>query len=502
MKPPPLVHAVLALALVGAPHAAAQPAAPAAPSYADSPRVPDTPAYRRAREVLALVNQGDAGRIAAYVQEDFAPSFRDSTPRDEHVGVFLDAHEWSGRLVQHSARSYTPPRPDSEAVLIVHNELLDAWQGVVVAVESRPPHRITALRFGPARAPTDVPRPPRLGDAEVARRAGALVDRLAKDDLFSGTFLLAKDGKVLVTRAVGVANRDFDAPVRLDTKFNLGSMNKMFTGVAVAQLVEQGRLSLDDPIGKWLSSDWLPRDILDRVRVIHLLTHTSGLGSYFNETFSKSSRDLFRRVEDYKPLVRGETLAFEPGTRWRYSNTGMLLAGAIVEKASGQDYFDYVREHIYRPAGMTSTDCYELDKVNKNLAVGYDRRGTGAGAQYENNLFKHVLRGGPAGGGYSTVEDLLRFDQALRSGKLVRRETLERLWRAYPEVGSEEYGLGFGVERTPAGKVVGHSGGFAGISAVLSIFVDSGYTLAVLSNYGGAASQVADRARDYLLQGR
>jgi CubicO group peptidase (beta-lactamase class C family) len=336
----------------------------------------------------------------------------------------------------------------------------------------------------------------------VARRAGALVDRLAKDDLFSGTFLLAKDGKVLVTRAVGVANRDFDAPVRLDTKFNLGSMNKMFTGVAVAQLVEQGRLSLDDPIGKWLSSDWLPRDILDRVRVIHLLTHTSGLGSYFNETFSKSSRDLFRRVEDYKPLVRGETLAFEPGTRWRYSNTGMLLAGAIVEKASGQDYFDYVREHIYRPAGMTSTDCYELDKVNKNLAVGYDRRGTGAGAQYENNLFKHVLRGGPAGGGYSTVEDLLRFDQALRSGKLVRRETLERLWRAYPEVGSEEYGLGFGVERTPAGKVVGHSGGFAGISAVLSIFVDSGYTLAVLSNYGGAASQVADRARDYLLQGR
>jgi CubicO group peptidase (beta-lactamase class C family) len=238
------------------------------------------------------------------------------------------------------------------------------------------------------------------------------------------------------------------------------------------------------------------------VRVKHLLTHTSGLGSYFNETFERSSRELFRRVEDYRVLVRPETLLFEPGTRWSYSNTGMLVAGAVVEKASGQDYFDYVREHIYAPAGMTGTDCYELDKVNPNLAVGYERRVLDGRAVYKNNLFRHVLRGGPAGGGYSTVEDLLRFDRALRAGQLVKPATLEQLWKVYPELGSEDYGLGFGVEQTPLGKVVGHSGGFFGISSELAIYVDAGYTFAVLTNQGDAAMPVSQLVRRLLAQGK
>jgi CubicO group peptidase (beta-lactamase class C family) len=268
------------------------------------------------------------------------------------------------------------------------------------------------------------------------------------------------------------------------------------------QLVEQGKLSLEDPIGKWLGSDWLAQDILDRVRVKHLLTHTSGLGSYFNEIYERSSRELFRRVEDYRMLVRPETLRFEPGTRWGYSNTGMLVAGAVVEKASGQDYFDYVREHVYAPAGMTRTDCYELDKVNPGLAVGYERQVVDGKPVYENNLYKHVLRGGPAGGGYSTVEDLLRFDQALRAGKLVKPATLEQLWKTYPELGADGYGLGFGIEQTPLGKVVGHSGGFFGINSDLAIYVDAGYTLAVMANQGEAAEPISQLARRLLAQGK
>jgi CubicO group peptidase (beta-lactamase class C family) len=267
------------------------------------------------------------------------------------------------------------------------------------------------------------------------------------------------------------------------------------------QLVEQGKLSLEDPLSRWLSEDWLPREILDRVRVEHLLTHTSGLGSYFNDLFDRSSRELYRRVEDYQRLVRGDTLRFEPGTRWSYSNTGMLLAGAVIERASGEDYFDYVRRHVYEPAGMTSTDCYALDQVNPNLAVGYERRMEGGQVVYENNLFKHVLRGGPAGGGYSTVEDLLRFERALRDGRLVRPATLERLWRAHPELGSPDYGLGFGVESTPRGKLVGHSGGFFGISSDLQILVDAGYTIVVLTNQGRSALPVSNLARTLILQG-
>jgi CubicO group peptidase (beta-lactamase class C family) len=290
--------------------------------------------------------------------------------------------------------------------------------------------------------------------------------------------------------------------VKLQTRFNLGSMNKMFTAVAALQLVERGKLSLDDTIGKYLGTDWLSQPVLDRVQVKHLLTHTSGLGSYFNEEFVRSSRALFRRVDDYRPLVKSEGLDFEPGTNWKYSNTGMLVAGAVIEKAGGKDYFDYIRENVTGPAGMRDTDSYELDRVNRNLAVGYSQEQTAGGPAWRNNLFEHVIRGGPAGGGYSTVEDLLRFDQALRSGKLLTKASLANLWRAYPELSSPDYGLGFGIESSAAGRIVGHSGGFTGISAHLDMYLDDGWTVAVLSNYGDAAPIVQGKARELITQGR
>jgi CubicO group peptidase (beta-lactamase class C family) len=508
MSPTVVRHAVAAvLSLVLAAPIAAQPhvqgpprGAPAA--FTDSRTVPATPAHRRAQEVLELVNAGDRARVRAYVDSAFAPAWRARAPLDEHLDVFAEVRDRSGRLESHGARTYTPPRPETQAVLVVWNPLLEAWEAIVTEVEPAAPHRLVSLAFSPARTPSDVPPARPASDAEIARRLAAYVDRLAAADRFSGAVLFAKDGKVLLSKAAGVANRDFGAPVTLDTKFNLGSMNKMFTAVAVMQLVEQGRMSLDDPLSRWLDESWLPRAILERVRVKHLLTHTSGLGSYFNDTYERSSRELFRRVDDYKPLVQGDSLRFEPGTRWSYSNAGMLLAGAAIEKASGQDYFDYVRERICRPAGMTATDCYALDQVNPNLAVGYERRVVDGKPVFENNVFKHVLRGGPAGGGYSTVGDLLRFDQALRGGRLVKQESLDALWRAYPELGSEDYGLGFGLQRSPAGRSVGHSGGFFGISSELTMFLDTGHTVVALTNLGGGAQPVTQLVGRLLAQGR
>jgi len=473
-----------------------------APPYTDSPTLPDSPAYKRALEVLEVVNSGDPARVRALVENALAPGpFRDR-PLEAHLGFFAEAHADHGRLEVHGARSYDPPRPRYNAVLIVRSTLLEVWRAIVVDVEDAEPYRIMGIELAPARPPRDLPPAERLSDEQVVSRFGAYVDGLAAQDAFSGTVLLAKDGKIRLTRAAGIANRDFDVPVNLQTRFNLGSMNKMFTAVAAMQLVERGKLSLDDPIGKYLGTDWLSQVILDRVQVKHLLTHTSGLGSYFNEGFVRASRALFRQVDDYKPLVQGEMLAFAPGTQWSYSNTGMLIAGAVIEKAGGRDYFDLIRENVTGPAGMRSTDSYELDRVNKNLAVGYSREQTPAGPEWRNNLFEHVIRGGPAGGGYSTVEDLLRFDQALRAGKLLKKETLAVLWRAYPELSSPDYGLGFGIESSPAGRIVGHSGGFVGISAHLSMYLDDGWTVAVLSNHGGSASIVEAKARELITQGR
>jgi len=153
------------------------------------------------------------------------------------------------------------------------------------------------------------------------------------------------------------------------------------------------------------------------VRVEHLLSHTSGLGSYFNGTYDRMARQLLRKVDDYKPLVAEETLAFEPGTKAQYSNTGMLLAGAVIEAATGRDYFDVVRERVYAKAGMPNSDAYDIDLVVPNLAIGYSREWTASGPRWRANTFEHVIRGGPAGGGYSTAGDLLVFAEAIAAGE-------------------------------------------------------------------------------------
>ncbi len=334
-----------------------------------------------------------------------------------------------------------------------------------------------------------------LTRAELVERARALVERKAAEGAFSGAVLLAQGDEVLLTFAAGEACKAFHVPNDVETRFNLGSMNKMFTSVSIAQLAEKGLLSYDDPIAEYVDESWLPRDVTERITVFHLLTHSSGLSSYFNDAYQKSSRELFRKVEDYKPLVRDERPAFEPGSRWSYSNTGMLLLGVVIEKVGGQDYFDYVREHVYAPAGMTRTDCYEMDQPVENLAIGYERDPTAAQG-WRNNLYQHVIKGGPAGGGFSTVGDLHRFAQALLAGELVSVSSLDELWTDHH---GADYGCGFAVTDEP-GKIVGHSGGFPGISANLDVFVETGHVVAVLSNHGMVAAAVSEELRALVLR--
>ncbi len=326
---------------------------------------------------------------------------------------------------------------------------------------------------------------------EIIGELESYLDGLADADRFSGAVLLAKDGEVLFERAYGLASRRFGVANDLDTRFNLGSMNKMFTSVVVAQLAQEGELGLGDTIDRYVSEEWLRAEDARRVQIQHLLTHTSGLGSYFNEAYMRASKTLFRELDDYQPLFENEKLAFEPGTRWQYSNSGMFLLGVIIESVTGKSYFDVVRERIYERAGMTRSDSYEMDRPVDNLAIGYSKDSDG----WTNNYYKHVIKGGPAGGGFSTVRDLLAFDRALRSHQLLDVKHTELVWSPKPELSSPEYGFGFGVRGRPHDRIVGHSGGFSGISANLDMFLDSGYTAIVLSNVDRGAQPVAERLR-------
>src|SRR5262245_52760138 len=267
-------------------------------------------------------------------------------------------------------------------------------------------------------------------DAEIVAALTAYLRDLVAADQFSGAVLVARDDRPIFLEAYGLASQSFQVRNRVDTKFNLGSMNKMITAIAIAQLAEQGDLSLGDTVGMHIP-DYPNKEVATRVMIDQLLTHTSGMGSYFNDAYVAASKLRFKAVEDYLPLFVDQPLAFAPGERFSYSNSGFMLLGYLIEKVTNQSYFDYVQKHIYEPAGMKNTDCYELDRDTPNLAIGYTREGEDGRpvpGPRKNNLFLHVVKGGPAGGGFSTVEDLFKLAQALRSHKLLSKETTDDLW--------------------------------------------------------------------------
>lgn len=315
----------------------------------------------------------------------------------------------------------------------------------------------------------------------VADELADKLKSLEEKDAFSGTVLLAQGDEVIFSTAIGLASRRYDVKNKLDTKFNIASMNKMFTAVAILQLVQEGSIKLDDTIDSFVDESWLPSKISSKITVAHLLAHKSGLGDIFVDAFWEKSRLKFRDLADYKPLVVSSELENQPGKQKSYSNVGFLLLGVVIEKASGLAYDDYIMQNVCKPAGMTNTACYAIDKPVPNLAIGYFRK-EGEKDWTENTLI-HTVKGGPAGGGYSTVEDLFRFSRALTGHKLLDREHTERLLAPNSE-------LGFENEPTPIGRVSGHSGGFFGIMCKLEIHANKDVTAIILSNMDNAGIPV------------
>ncbi len=443
-------------------------------------------AERYAREIVAYSNTGDRVAYRKFVEANFSKNMLER-PMQQLLGNMSSMHDQTRGWEYVKVQDWNP----NEVLVVVKSKLTGSLDSLLIRVEPEVPYKISAIGLRPPKADPDV-TPAKLTADQAAKELETFLKKLAEADVFSGSVLLAKDGKVLYKAAFGIANKDFNAPNKIDTKFNLGSMNKMFTGVAIAQLVEKGKISYDDPLAKFIP-DFPNAEAAQKIKIKHLLTHTAGLGGYFSDRYWKLSRDQIRTVDDMMKLAREDekNLAFEPGSQWRYSNTGMMVLGKVVEIASGKSYFDYVRDNIYKPAGMTNTDCYELDKVNTNLAVGYDKQFTDNGIAWSNNVFAHVLRGGPQGGGYSTVEDLLKFDQALRSGKLVNAESLKVLTSPKPELNSPDYGYGFFA--SAGSPSTGHSGGFVGINSDLRMYLASGWTVAVMSNYSRGAGPVTKK---------
>jgi len=326
----------------------------------------------------------------------------------------------------------------------------------------------------------------RLTQAEALAALTANAAERARVDEFAGAVLVARRGKVLLNDAWGRADRKARTANTPATRFRIGSMNKMFTAVATLQLVEAHKLALDDPIGQHLP-DYPNKEVAAKVTVRHLLTHTGGTGDIFGPEFDQHRLQL-REHRDYLKLYGSRGLTHQPGARFEYSNYGFVLLGALIEQVSGMSYYDYVEDHVFHPAGMTSTGSLPEAVDVPDRAVGYMRASPSGGA-WVPNTDTLPWRGTAAGGGYSTVGDLLRFAQALASGRLISEAMLAEATRPH----QQQYGYGFDVQGQGSLRSYGHSGGAPGMNGELRIFPELGYVVVSLSNLDPpAASELVE----------
>lgn len=296
---------------------------------------------------------------------------------------------------------------------------------------------------------------------------------------------VARDGRIIKARGYGLASVELGAPVMPETVFEIGSVTKQITAAAVMLLVEEGKVALDDKIGKYLPS---APETWSAVTVRHLLTHTSGLRNYTGlpgfELTEHLSRDQFiKAIAKYPPN-------FAPGAAWSYSNTAYNLLGFVIEAASGQSYWQFVRERIFRPLGMNSTADRDPRFVIRNRAGGYEwERGTLVGRDYDlTDVFA-------AGAIVSTVLDLAKWDAALYTERLLKRRSLEQVWTPVRLNDGTTYPYGFGwyVENFRGHRRLRHNGQTAGFAASIARYTDARLTFIVLTNLGdlGLAGDVS-----------
>jgi CubicO group peptidase (beta-lactamase class C family) len=344
-------------------------------------------------------------------------------------------------------------------------------------------HFVAALLIGLLGAAFPVAAQTPASDVHVspqilARELDAYLTKSVQHDQFSGTVLLARDGKPLFLRSYGMANYELGVPNGEQTVFRIASLTKQFTAMAIMQLQEQGKLKVDDPICRYLSdcpAAWQP------ITISQLLTHTSGIPNY--SSLPEWDELLSRR--DYTPvalvaLFRDLPLRFAPGTKYDYSNSGYHLLGLIIERTSGMSWGAYLQRHIFEPLGMAHTGYDDSRALLPNRASGYYSLGT----SFINAPIISATVGYAAGGLHSTVGDMLLWDRALAAGKLVSQASMDAIFTP----AKEGYGFGWRIGERFGRKEMDHSGSDNGFSTYIIRFPADRLTAIVLSNSDRASA--------------
>ncbi|HEX7802611.1 MAG TPA: serine hydrolase domain-containing protein [Pseudoxanthomonas sp.] len=335
-----------------------------------------------------------------------------------------------------------------------------------------------------------------VSHAELARLIHDKLDLLVRTQDFSGCVTVTVHAQTIFDECRGQADRRFAAPIDPQTRFHIGSIGKMFTAVAIAQLVETGKLSWDTSLAQ-LVPEYPDHDAAKKITVWQLLHHTAGLGDFMVPEYF-AHRENFIDPVDYLDLIARQPKVSEPGKEWSYSNAGFMLLGRIIENVSHEDYYGYIQRHVFAPAGMRASGFDRLDEITPKLAVGYYHDGMFSSI-WKMDWSKIQFKGGPAGGGYSNNVDLLRFADALRDGRLVKPATLAKMFDNEVPAGPGGYAAGFGVRLSHGSPIRGHTGGIEGTTANLQMIWNANAAVALTSNEGPSGTwMLAEHIADLL----
>lgn len=418
-------------------------------------------------EALASFN---AERFEAMARERFAPASLARRTPAERAQMLERIRGDFGTLTLVSIRSTN----DDQFTLSVTGSTGMAGR-IEIRLEGTPPYRITSvgIEVGEQEAgPPGPPPPPINGSmtrADLERALDAYLSARTSADEFAGVVAVAKDGKIVFQKAYGLANREAKAPVMASTRFNIASIGKAFTKTAVGRLIAQGKLALTDTIGKVLPD--YPNPKARTATVDQLLNHQAGIADFFGPAFTAAPKTDFASNADYYRFVAAQPMTFDPGTGRQYCNGCYVVLGEIVAKVSGQRYEDYIAEHIFKPAGMFGAGFFRSDKPPAAVAQQYSRQLPGASGALKNARDAHGVAGSAAGGSYAAAADLLAFDEAIRTGKLLDQKMTAWFLETEPQAA--------GTVGRARGEI-GIAGGAPGTNALLE--TDETWAVAVVGN--------------------
>lgn len=320
-------------------------------------------------------------------------------------------------------------------------------------------------------------------------------------DRFSGSVAISLNGELIYSRSIGVADRTWDIPVNDSTKYDIASVTKMFTAIGIARLYEEGKIGLDDTIQDHFR-DFPNKEIAQSTTIKELLSHTGGISDFFMQPeYLHADRYRLRSLEDYDRFYKTLEINESQAGNMQYSNSNFMILGRIIEKVSGQDYYSFIGQQIFEHLGMAYTGFYDHDIAVENVAVGYTgdtqavtEFGIPNDGQLRENRYMRPAKGMPAGGAYSTTQDLLHFLNALSSGELIEPDT----YTMFSRPDADGYMLGFQSYSTEGIPVIGHSGGFYGVSSQVFNLPEHGYSIVILSNADFGAPPVFERFISYL----